>query len=135
LPKKRIVLTFPPFLVDQPITYHLIKDYGLTVNILKARVTPKEEGRLVLEASGKRRDLNRGIEYLKELGVAIRPLAQDIKWDRARCFHCTLCVAICPAKAFVLDRERWEVSFQKERCIACEICIDACPYRAIEIYF
>lgn len=133
--KKRIVLTFPPSLVDQPITYHLIKDYGLTVNILKARVTPKEEGRLVLEVTGKRGDLGRGIKYLEELGVAIQPLAQDIKWDRTRCVHCTLCVAICPAKAFILDRERWKISFQKDRCIACELCVPACPYRAIEIHF
>ena len=78
--KKRVVLTFPPSLVDKPITYHLVKDYGLVFNILKARVTPREEGRLVLEIEGKREDLNKGIKFLKSLGIRIEPLAQDIRW-------------------------------------------------------
>lgn len=34
--KRRLVLTFPPRLVEEPITYRLIKDYDLVVNILKA---------------------------------------------------------------------------------------------------
>ena len=41
---KRIVLHFPKRLVDRPIVYHLIKDYNLEFNILKAQATPEEEG-------------------------------------------------------------------------------------------
>ena len=44
--KKRIVLTFPPSLVSQPITYHLVKDYDLKFNIMRGVVTPDEEGRM-----------------------------------------------------------------------------------------
>ncbi len=44
--KKRVVLSFPPHLIDQAVSYKLIKDYDLMINILRARITPKEQGRL-----------------------------------------------------------------------------------------
>ena len=133
--KRRIVLTFPSRLIDQPITYHLIKDYNLAVNILRARVSPKEEGRLMIELSGKKSSLDAGLNYLKELGVNVQPLARDIRWLEERCTHCTVCVPICPTKAITVDRDKMRVSFDKERCIACELCVPICPYKAIEILF
>ena len=33
--KRKVVLSFPPHLIDQPITYRLIRDYNLIVNILQ----------------------------------------------------------------------------------------------------
>jgi len=133
--KRRIVLTFPPKLIDQPITYHLIKDYDLTVNILRAKVNPKEEGRLMIELSGEKDSLEAGMSYLKELGVHVQPLVQDIKWLEERCTHCTACVSICPTKAIIIDRAQMKISFDKEKCIACELCVPICPYKAIEILF
>ena len=41
---KRIVLHFPKRLVDEPIVYNLIKEHDLKFNILKASITPEEEG-------------------------------------------------------------------------------------------
>jgi len=41
--KKRVVLTFPPDMIDQPITYHLVKEHDLMINILRANITPKEQ--------------------------------------------------------------------------------------------
>jgi ferredoxin len=133
--KKRIVLTFPPTLVGQPITYHLVKDYDLMLNILRAIVTPKEEGRLVLELSGRKKSLEDGINYLKQLGVEIQSLAQDIKWHEDKCTHCTACIPACPTQAMSLERRTMEVSFVKEHCIACELCISVCPFKALEIQF
>ena len=49
MPKKKLVLNFPPHLIGQAITYRLITDYGLVVNILRARITPQEWGSMVLE--------------------------------------------------------------------------------------
>jgi len=133
--KKRIVLTFPSGLIDQPITYHLIKDYNLAVNILRARVSPKEQGRLMIELSGEKNSLDEGMKYLKELGVHVQPLVQDIRWLEEKCTHCTVCVPVCPTKAITVDRDKMKVSFDKEKCIACELCVPICPYRAIEILF
>ena len=133
--KKRIVLKFPPSLVGQPITYHLVKDYDLMLNILRGVVTPNEEGRLVVELSGRKKSLEAGINYLKGLGVDIQSLAQDIKWHEDKCTHCTACIPACPTQAMFVDRDTMEVSFVKERCIACELCISVCPFKALEIQF
>ncbi len=133
--KKRVVLSFPPHMIDQAVTYKLIKEYDLMINILRARITPREQGRLVLEITGKKPALDAGIEYLKEVGVEIQPLAQEIKWREERCTHCTACISICPTKALDVNRGEMSVSFKREKCIACELCIPVCPYRAIEILF
>lgn len=133
--KRRLVLTFPPNLVEEPITYRLIKDYDLVVNILRAKISPEEEGRLMIEISGEKRAVNKGINYLKELGVSIQPLARDIRWLENRCTHCTVCVPLCPTGAIAIDRERMEIFFDKDKCLACGACVPACPYKAIEILF
>ena len=133
--KKRVVLSFPPQLMDQAVTYRLIKDFDLMINIMRARITPKEQGRLVVEITGKKPALDAGINYLKEVGVEIQPLAQDVRWHEERCVHCTACVSVCPPKALELDRAKMEVSFKKDKCIACELCLPVCPYQAMEILF
>src|SRR4030067_2044850 len=97
--KKRIVFTYPQHLIDQPVISRLIRNYGLEVNIMRARITPKEEGRLVLEITGKRSDMEAGFKYLSEIGVETQPLAQDVKWHEDRGTHCTACISICPTKA------------------------------------
>ncbi len=133
--KKRVVLTFPPDMIDQPITYHLVKEHDLMINILRANITPKEQGRLVVEMIGKKSSLDTGMAYLSGLGVEVQPLAQDIKWHEKKCIHCTACISICPSGALNVDREDMLVTFLKDKCIACELCIPVCPYRAIEIQF
>ncbi len=133
--KKRLVLSFPATLVDQPIVYHLVKDYDLMVNILRGAVTPKQPGKLVVEIYGKKKLVEDGINYLSGLGVELQPLAQDIKWHEDKCVSCTACVPICPTKARIVNRATMEVSHDKERCIACELCISVCPYGALEIQF
>jgi ferredoxin len=132
---KRVVLHFPPRLVDQPIIYRLVKDYNLVLNILKASVTPKEEGLLVLELSGEREDYDRGIQYLAEVGVRIQSLGQNIARNEERCTHCGACVAICPTGALALDPATRRVNFYEEKCTACELCVLPCPPRAMEVHF
>ncbi len=133
--KRRLVLTFPPKLVEEPITYRLIKDYDLVVNILRAKISPEEEGRLMIELSGEKGALKRGMDYLNGLNVNIQPLARDIRWLEEKCTHCTVCVSICPTEAIVVDRNSMKISFNKDKCIVCGACIPACPYKAIEILF
>jgi len=133
--KKKVVLTFPYKLINQPITYHLIKEYDLKVNILRARINPREEGRLMIEISGEEESLEKGMNYLKDLGVELESLAQDIRWLDERCTHCTVCIPICPTEAIILDRSQMIVSFDKDKCIGCGLCVPACPYKAVEILF
>lgn len=130
---KRVVLHFPRSLVDQPIIYRLVRDYNLMFNILKASVTPKEEGLLVLELSGEEEDYEKGVRYLAEVGVEIQSLSRDVYRDEVRCTHCGACIIICPTHAFDLEPSTRKVNFLDEKCIACGLCIKACPPRAMEI--
>jgi len=132
---KRIVLHFPSRLVDRPIVSRLVRDFNLDFNILKASVTPEEEGLLVLELSGKQEDYNKGIRYLTETGVRIQALSQDVTRNEERCTHCGACITICPTEAFALEPSTRRVNFYNEKCLACELCIKACPPRAMELHF
>jgi Fe-S-cluster-containing dehydrogenase component len=135
MPKKKVVLNFAPYLIDQPITYRLTGDYGLVVNILRAHITPNEWGRMVLELSGNGEQLEEGLNFLAEMGVGVEPLAQGVKWLEELCVHCTACVAPCRSHALAVDRTYMTMSFDQERCIACDLCLSACPYRALEMSF
>ncbi len=132
---KKVILEFPKHTWDQPVIYTLHSKHHLTFNILKAKITPKSEGLMILELSGGREDFERGIDFLKELGVRVRYLAADITRDEEKCTHCGACTAICPTQALYINRDSMEVIFDKEKCIGCELCIPACPFRAIELKF
>lgn len=132
---KRIVLHFPRRLVDRPIVSRLVRDFNLDFNILKASVTPEEEGVLVLELTGKQSDYDKGVKYLIDCGVKIQSLSQDVIRNEERCTHCGACIAICPTGAFELDSQTRKITFHNEKCLACGICIKACPPRAMEVHF
>lgn len=131
---KKIVLHFPRRLVDRPIIYHLVKDYDLEFNILKASITP-EEGLMVLELKGDQKEYDRGVDFLLETGVKIQSLSQDVTRNEERCTQCGVCVTLCPTGAFELDSATRRIDFSSEKCIACEICINTCPPRAMEVHF
>ena len=132
---KRIVLHFPHRLVDQPIVCKLVEDYDLEFNILKAYVTPQEEGLMVLELTGEDGNFNKGIEYLQSCGVRIQPLSQDVIRNETKCTDCGVCVPICPTGALVIDSLTRKVHFYDNKCIACELCVKICPPRAMEVHF
>jgi ferredoxin len=133
--KKRIVLTFPPELVSQPIIYRLVKDCDLVLNILRAQVTPKEEGKMVLELEGNREGINKGLKYLEDMKVGVQPLAKDIKLDEQECISCGACIAVCSPKALSMNRESWKLEFDRDRCLLCGLCVPACPLGVIQIEF
>ena len=132
---KKIVLHFPKRLVDRPIVSHLIKDHDLEFNILKASVTQNEEGLMVLELKGKQEDYDKGIAYLKEAGVIIESLSQNVIRNEERCTHCGACITVCPVGVFELDMATRQTKFHDKKCIACGICIKTCPPRAMELHF
>ena len=132
---KRIVLHFPHRLVDKPIVSRLVKDFGLEFNILKALVTPGEEGLMVMELTGDQRNYDKGVEYLTEAGVKIQALSQDVVRNESRCTHCGACITLCPTGAFSLEPQTRKVIFDHTKCVVCELCIKACPPGAMELYF
>jgi len=132
---RKIVLRFPRHLADKPIVYRLTKDFDLQFNILKASITPEEEGLMVMELSGEEDHYHHGLEYLLQSGVKVQPLSKDVIWREDRCTQCGACTVLCPSGALSMDRRTMQVSFDPGRCVACELCVLPCPPRAIEVHF
>ena len=132
--KKKVVLSFPPSKVEEPVTYRLITDFGLMVNILRASIDPHKQGRMVVELSGEESQLSLAFNYLEEAGVRVEPLTREIQHVKERCTSCTACVPICPTGALDVNRETWEVSYLPDKCVVCLSCVEACIYSAVEIY-
>ena len=132
---RKYVLKFPARLVDRPIASELVSEYGLVVNILRARVEPDEEGMLVVELTGEKEKVEAGLAHVKGFGVEVESLSKDITWHEELCTECTVCRSVCPTDALTVSEPGMEVRFDKDKCIACELCIPACPYAAVEIAF
>ena len=132
---KILTLRFPKEVVDQPIAVNLVREFDLSFNILKATIYPRKEGFMVLELGGHRKNFQRGVRYLKSLGIKVESIGQDIKRDEEKCFQCGACTAVCPTGALYIKRPEMEVIFESEKCSACEICVSACPARAMVVKF
>ena len=132
---RKLVLHFPPRIVEQPVINNLIKDYDLSFNILKASIIPNQEGYVVLELSGEQDKYDSGIKYITSAGVKIESLSRSVLRNEDRCTQCWVCVSVCPTKAFILDQRTRLVTFDNNRCVACGLCIKACPPRAMELHF
>lgn len=132
---KMLSLRFPKTIVNEPIAVNLVKKFDLSFNILKATIYPRKEGFMVLELSGHRKNFQRGVRYLKSLGVKVESIGQDIKRDEVKCFQCGACTAVCPTGALYIKRPEMEVIFDSDRCSACELCVSACMARAMEVKF
>ena len=132
---KTLSLRFPEKIVDQPIAVNLVKKFDLSFNILKATIYPRKEGFMVIELSGHRKNFQKGVRYLKGLGIKVENIGHDIKRDEETCFQCGACTAVCPTGALYIKRPEMEVIFNKDRCSACELCVIACPARAMKVRF
>jgi ferredoxin len=132
---RKLVLHFPQRLVDKPMVSRLVKDFNLDFNILKASVSPGEEGLLVMELIGERADYDKGVKYLADAGVKIQSLSQDVVRNESRCTHCGACITLCPTGAFTLEKDTRKVKFDHTSCVVCELCVKACPPRAIDLRF
>lgn len=128
---KKIVLRFGSDISDKPIIYRLVKDYDLIVNIVKANVNPQREGTLVLELTGEQYD--KGLDYLREVGVSVQALTQEVVRDEQKCVMCGACTAICPTGALYIERPSMEVHFDGDNCVVCQLCLKVCPMKAMEV--
>ncbi|NIM06072.1 MAG: 4Fe-4S dicluster domain-containing protein [Armatimonadetes bacterium] len=131
----KVVLHFPPAVVEQPVIYILSRDYNLAFNILKATISQQEEGIIVLELSGEDKDFKRASKYLKKQGIRLQPLLQDIRKNEDKCVHCGLCIAVCPTDALLAERPSMKVNFNADHCVVCGECVPTCPVRAMELHF
>ncbi|HUV07815.1 MAG TPA: 4Fe-4S dicluster domain-containing protein [Spirochaetia bacterium] len=133
---KKLLLWFPRSETEKPIVYHLVKDYNLIINIFRAKVTPEEEGYLVLDVTGKEEDIERGMDFVKTFNVTINEGGRGLRWDQEKCTHCGNCVPHCPTEALAIpDRVSSRVVFRDQLCIECLSCIENCPFGACSSMF
>ena len=75
--KKRIKLTFPQHLIKEPVIFAMAKKYNIIPNIRRARVT-ETVGEMILELDGSDESVEKGVESLKQQGVAVELVEGDI---------------------------------------------------------
>ena len=133
--KERFTFVFSPDTYAKPVTYHLVKDYDLRINILRAEITPGEEGHLLAEIEGEEDNLRRALEFLAAESIEVIPTNKQVTVRQEECVHCGACTAVCFSGAMAMNREEWKMEFRPEKCIVCGLCIEACPLRIISVGF
>ena len=131
--KIKVVLRFSEDRAETPVTYHLIADYGVQVNILRASIDPGKKGQMVVEISGEDSNVTRGLNYLESLGIQVENLGEEIRRLEEYCTSCTACIPHCPTNALAVDRQSWQVSFDAGKCVVCLSCLDVCIYNAMSV--
>ena len=133
---RKLLFYFPKSETDKPIVYRLVKDYDLTVNIYRAKVTPEEFGYLVLDVTGKESDIDRAIDFVKTFNVRISETDKGLAWNEAKCTSCGNCLTHCPTDALnIADLSSRRVTFDATLCIECLSCIKNCPFDACTSIF
>jgi NAD-dependent dihydropyrimidine dehydrogenase PreA subunit len=133
---QKLMLYFPKCECEKPIIYHLVKDYGLVVNIFRAKVTPEEEGYLVLDVTGTEQEIEAGIAFVKTFNVVVNLSGKGVTRDEDRCNHCGYCVTYCPTDSLRIGDERTrKVVYDEAKCIECLACVRVCPYGACTAVF
>lgn len=75
--KRAIKLTFPSHLIREPVTFTMAKQFDITPNIRRARVT-ETAGEMVLELVGDEKSIELGIQYLVDRGVVVTAAEGDV---------------------------------------------------------
>jgi ferredoxin len=130
-----MVLRFPADSVNEPITYTLIKEYDVLINILNADITHGKEGNLLIEMAGDKGNVDKAVIYLENKQVEISPVVKTILFTESACIHCGACSSVCFPGALEMDPDSRELQFLPEKCVACELCIKACPLQLFELNF
>ncbi len=75
--KRRVMFTFPPELIREPIIYNLGHQFNIITNIRRADVS-EDKGWVVLEMEGEEKDIEQGIAWVTSKGVRVDPVIGDI---------------------------------------------------------
>lgn len=71
--ERRVRLTYPQHLLDQPLIYGLIRQFDVLTNIAEASVTA-EKGLLIVAVRGEPEKVQQGLAWLAEQGVQVEVL-------------------------------------------------------------
>lgn len=74
--KRRVMFTFPPALIKEPVICNLGRQFGVVTNIRQADVS-QGKGWVVLELEGREEDIEHGIAWVTAQGVRVDPASGD----------------------------------------------------------
>jgi len=75
--KRRVMFTFPPDLIKEPIIYNLGHKFKVVTNIRRADVS-ESKGWVVLELEGEDKEIDKGVAWVAGKGVRVDPIVGDI---------------------------------------------------------
>ena len=75
--KRRVMFTFPPDLVREPIIHNLGQQFKVVTNIRRADIS-EAKGWVVLELEGEEKDIEQAIAWLTSKGIRVDPVTGDI---------------------------------------------------------
>ncbi|MBW1805039.1 MAG: 4Fe-4S binding protein [Deltaproteobacteria bacterium] len=135
--KKTLSLRFPKKIVNDPIVVNLVKNFDLTFNILKATVYPRKEGLMVLELSGHRKNYQKGVRYLKDLGikVTVYPRKEGLMVLELSGHRKNYQKGVRYLKDLGIKVESigQDISRDEDICFQCGACTAVCPSGALHI--
>jgi len=133
--KTKYILTFPQNIVNNPITYWLVKKYSLQINILRAQISENKRGYLLVDIIGEENEIENGLQFLSDNNVEIKPFIKQLNFKKENCVNCGSCTGVCHSNALYLDKTSREVIYNHENCTACGLCIKACPLQLFDFNF
>ena len=75
--KRRARFTFPTGLITEPVIFNLGRDFDVVTNIRRADVR-EDVGWVVLEIEGNEDEIDRGVAWVKSMGVRVDPVTGDV---------------------------------------------------------
>lgn len=75
--KRRARFTFPTGLITEPVIFNLGRDFDVVTNIRRADVR-EDVGWVVLEIEGNEDEIDRGLAWVKSMGVRVDPVTGDV---------------------------------------------------------
>lgn len=75
--RRRVTLTFPPKLIQEPVIYNIGHRFKVVTNIRSANVL-ENAGWVTLEIDGEEDEYLKALHYLNEMGVSVEPVERDV---------------------------------------------------------
>jgi hypothetical protein len=75
--KLRVKFTFVESLIKEPIIWKLGREFEIVTNIRRADVQA-DRGWVILELEAEREEIDRGLDWVRQQGVRIDPVYEDI---------------------------------------------------------
>ncbi|MBI1884071.1 MAG: NIL domain-containing protein [Chlamydiae bacterium] len=77
MPKTRIYITYPEKLIKEPVIYNVGQKFKVVTNIRSATVS-SGIGVIGLELDGEQSEITKAVQYIKDLGIKVKPIEQDV---------------------------------------------------------